>query len=79
MRQDLTHLAQKKKIVSTPCTISVSQCGLFALLLLQGRDALAKAKEGQREAILRKKKVPTGQTPGVVIPSQRNRTFHVCH
>ena len=67
----------EKKFVSTPHTHSVSQCGYSAgLNIFVGQDALAKAKEGQREKV-KKKGNPNRWTPGVLIPSQRSHTLHI--
>ena len=74
MWRDLAHLAPKKNRQHPRKSVSLNV--VFPLtLLFVGQDALAKAKEGQREAIGSKKRVPTRQTPGVVIPSRRSRTF----
>ena len=52
MWQDLAHLDRKKTNSSAPPVQLVPLSLVFLLiLLLVGQDALAKAKEGQREAI----------------------------
>ena len=66
----------KKKFVSIPpCTQCLPMHFFSAYYLFCGVGCLSQGKEGQREVIESKKRVPTRRIPGVVIPSRHSRTF----
>ena len=79
MWPDLANLAPEKKNSSAPPGQITLYSAVFPLLIeiFVGWDALAKAKEGQREN-LKEKENPTGQAPGVITPSRLSRTLCAC-